>query len=358
MNLLFVNATKSWGGIKTWMLEIADFLKRRGHHVVFVCRERDLLIEECAKRSLKCYPIRFGTDFSPGTIWRFLKIFKAEQTEVVITNISKGVRTAGVAAKLKRIVHINRLGNYRDIKNTVKTRILYTLLVDRVFVPSRHLFDHFAQFGWLRKKLRWFYNAVTPPPFQMPHNRIVQFAIVAKLSKRKQVDKVLQAFRRIQDLPWELHIGGDGPELENLQKLVYELRLEPRVHFACEHDPDGFSKVDPYTFLKDKDVGILYSNREAFGISLIEYMALSCAVIASNIDGIPEIVEHGVDGLLVDPYNMNELEKAIRVLLTDSKKREELTQRGYEKVQRQFNQGTIFARVEDEILETLKTVKT
>ncbi len=357
MNILFVNATKSWGGIKTWMLEIADFLSQRGHNAVFVCRERDLLIEECAKRDLKCYPICFGTDFSPGTIRCFSNIFKTEQTEVVITNISKGVRTAGVAARLEGIAHINRLGNYRDIKNTLKTKILYTLLVDKVFVPSRHLFEHFTTFPFLHEKLRWFHNAVTPPPFHLPQNTLVKFAIVAKLSKRKQVDKILQAFKRVEDLPWELHIGGDGPELDNLKVLNRELQMEHRVHFACKHDPHGFSKVDPYEFLQDKDVGILYSTREGLPFSIVEYMALSCAVIASNIDGIPEIVAHGVDGLLVDPDHIDELEKTIRVLITDSKKREELMQKGYEKVQRQFNQATIFARVEEEIRQTIKTLK-
>lgn len=358
MNILFVNATKSWGGIKTWMLELGDFLSRRGHNVAVVCRENDLLISECAKRSLKCHPIHFGPDFSPGTIWRFSNVFNTEQTEVIVSNISKGVRTAGMAAKLKGIAHINRLGNYRDLKNTLKSRILYNLLVDRVFVPSQHLFDHFAQFPFLREKLRWFHNAVTPPPFQMPHNKIVKFAIVAKLSKRKQVDKVLQAFSHIGDLAWELHIGGDGPELEHLQTLTRELQLEQQVHFACKHDPEGFSKVDPYEFLKDKDVGILYSKREAFGIAILEYMALSCAVIASNIDGIPEIVEHDVDGLLVDPYNLEELQNAIRVLIPDSQRREELTQKGYEKVQRQFNQETIFARIEEEIQQTIAAFQT
>ncbi len=353
MNIVFVNATKSWGGIKTWMLELAGFLSRRGHHAVMVCREHDALLDECDQRSLKCYPIQYGMDFSPGTIRRFLEIFHQEEADVIVTNISKGVRTAGVAAKIAGIPHINRLGNYRDIKNTLRTRLVYTLFVDRVFVPSQHLFDHFAQFGWLRDNLRWFHNAVTPPPFAMPQNEVVKFAIVAKLSKRKQVDKVLEVFSRIEDLPWELHIGGDGPELDHLKMLARGYALEEQVMFACTHDPEGFEKVNPYEFLKDKDVGMLYSNREAFGISIIEYMAMSCAVIASNVDGIPEIVTHKQNGLLVDPADLDDLERSIRLLITDSQRRKQLTRSGYENVQRQFNQEHIFTQVEEEILRTI-----
>lgn len=336
------------------MLELAGFLSRRGHNVALVCRENDLLLAECAKRNLTCYPIQFGIDFSPKSIRWFLKTFKNQKTDVVLTNISKGVRTAGVAAKLKGIAHINRLGHYRDLKNTLKSRLLYTLLVDKVFVPSRNLFDHFAQYDFLRRKLRAFPNAVIPPSFALPRNSQVKFAIVAKLSKGKQVDKVLQAFSRLKDLPWELHIGGFGPELANLKKLSQDLQLGQRVHFACnEEDPTGTSKVNPYEFLQDKDVGILYSNREAFGFSIIEYMALSCAVIASNIDGIPEIITHNADGLLVDPHNIDELEQALRLLITEPQRREELIRKGYEKVQRHFHQDTVFARVEEEIRRTI-----
>ncbi len=357
MNILFVNATKSWGGIKTWMLELAGFLSQREHDVALVCRENDLLITECAERNLTCYPIRFGTDFSPGTIRWFFNTFKTQKTEVVITNISKGVRTAGVAAKLRGVAHVNRLGNYRDLKNSLKSRLLYTLLVDKVFVPSQALLKHFARYDFLRLKLRAFPNAVIPPPFAMPHNSPVRFAIVAKLSKRKQVHKVLQAFSHTKDLPWELHVGGFGPELANLKKLSQELQLEQRVHFTCQDDSAGVSRVNPYEFLKDKDVGILYSTREGFPFSLVEYMALSCAVIASGIDGIPEIITHNADGLLVDPHNIDELEQAIRLLVNNPQHREELIRKGYKKVQYHFHQETVFARVEEEIRQTIIQAK-
>ncbi len=349
MNILFVNATKSWGGVKTWMLQLAEFLSRRQHQVALVCRQQDPLVSECAKRDLKCYPIRFGMDFSVRTIRLFLKLFEATHTEVVVTNIAKDIRTGGVAARLKGLAHINRLGDVHDLKATLKSKLFYTFLVDRVFVSSQHLFDHFAQYDFLRSKLRMFHNAVALPPFTISRNSPLKFAIVAKLSKRKQVDKILQAFHRIQELPWELHIGGFGPELEYLKHLTQELQLEQRVHFA--------GKVDPYEFLKDKDVGILYSAREALGYAILEYMASSCAVIASNVGGIPEIVEHQVNGLLVDPHNLKELEQAIRLLINDPQRRQALIRKGYETVQQQFNQENIFANVEAEIRQTIAQVR-
>jgi glycosyltransferase involved in cell wall biosynthesis len=348
MNVLFVNATREWAGIKTWMLHLATFLSQRGHHIAVVCRHHDPLIAECATRNLTCYPFHFGADYSLRTIRWFLKLFQSRHTEAVITNISKDIRSGGVAAKLRGLAHINRLGNFTDLKKSLKIQLEYSWLVDRVFVPSQKLCDFFAQRKYLRPKLRMFHNAITPPPLHLSQNATVKFAIVANLSKRKQVDKVLQVFSRISDLPWELHIGGFGHELRALKALTRELHLEHRVYFAGG-DPDAaeFSKVDPYTFLRDKDVGILYSTQEGFPNVVVEYMGFSCAVIASHIDGIPEIVEHSINGLLVDPHNPDTLEEAIRVLIKKPELRKKLIREGYD---------TIFPAVEEEIQRTIAQV--
>ena len=69
MNIVFVNATKEWAGVKTWMITLADFLAKRGHAVSMVCRLNDDLVEECRIRAIPCYPIHFGMDFSPKTIF-------------------------------------------------------------------------------------------------------------------------------------------------------------------------------------------------------------------------------------------------------------------------------------------------
>lgn len=350
LNIVFISAARQWGGVKTWMINLADFLARRGHQVSVVCREHDALVAECRKREIPCYPIQFGMDFSPRTIAWFWKFFEREHTEVVITNISKGFRTGGIAARLKGVAHINRLGASGDLKRTLKTRLLYTFGVDRVFVCSRFLFDYFTAQDFLRPKLRWFHNALIVPEFHIAHHAPVRFAIVAKLSTCKQVDRVLQVFAHILDLPWELHIGGFGDELEPLQQLARELQIQQQVHFA--------GKVAPYEFLDDKDVGILYSSEEAFGYSIIEYMACSCAVIASNTGGIPEIVTPDVDGLLVDPHNPDTLEAAIRSLITDTARREQLARKGYETVQHRFTREAIFPHVEVEIQRTIEDVYT
>ena len=345
MNILFNNATTSWAGIKTWMIELAAFLQAKGHRPLIICRKKDLLIEKCRERNLDCLPIQYGADYSPFTLRRFFKIFRDHKTELVITNISKGIRTAGLAARLKKIPHINRVGNYGDLKATAKVKWEYSKLVDRVIVPSQALYDHFAAKEYLKSKLRMFHNAVKAPPFMEKNNTVLKFAVVANLSERKQVDRIIEAFVQLADLKWEFYVGGFGPELESLKALVCQVGLQDRIFFS--------GRVDPVTFLRDKNVGLLYSNQEAFGWSIIEYMASSCAVIASHTGGIPEIIADKNQGILVNPHQLSSLIEALRICITDPGQVKKLARGGYHRVLDVFNQETIFSAIEKEFQLTI-----
>ncbi len=352
MNIVFINACSGWAGIKTWMREVAAFLAQRGHDIRLVCRDGDLLIQECEPRGVRCYPIHFGMDFSPQTIAWFFRFFGQARTDLIITNISKEIRTAGIAAKFRGIAHVNRLGNYGDVKPTTKNRLLYNWLVDRVFVPSQGLQDHFSQFDFLQGKVCSFPNAVAPPPLNISVNPCVKFAVVAHLSKRKQVDKILLAFSRLQELPWELHIGGDGPELAALHEQASALGLKNRVFFAFEPSSEAqphLGKVNPSQFLQDKDVGILFSTQEGFPNVVVEYMAMSCAVIASDLPGTREIISSDSEGVLINHQDVAELERALRRLIEQPQWRRELICNGYEKVCASFHQEIVYPRIEQEL---------
>ncbi len=140
-------------------------------------------------------------------------------------------------------------------------------------------------------------------------------------------------------------MGGFGLELESLKILVCQLGLEDRIFFS--------GRVDPAVFLSDKDVGLLYSYQEAFGWSIIEYMALSCAVIASNIVGIPEIITNKNQGMLVKPSLLESLVDALRTCIIDPTRVKQLAKAGYQRVQNGFNQEEVFSAIEKEFQLTI-----
>src|SRR5439155_1357888 len=84
------------------------------------------------------------------------------------------------------------------------------------------------------------------------------------------------------------------------------------------------------------EVFVLPSREEPFGIVIIEAMACKKPVVASAIGGIPEIVEHEVTGILVEPENPADLTAGLRRVLSDSHLRNRLAENGYHQVMEHF----------------------
>lgn len=351
MRIVFVNATKSWGGIKTWMLDLAEFLVARGHDALVVCRKGDRFEQIAKDRGLNVRTTNFGPDYSIVAIVQFIQMFRRFQAQIVITNTSKEVRTAGVAAAILGVKHVNRLGSYGDVKNRMKTRCDYRLLVDEVIVCSHSLECALKEHDWLRSKIRVFHNGSKfsqPKPKEIGSEG-VRFAIVAILSARKQVDRVIEAFSRLEETNWSLHIGGVGPEGEALKKQVAEYGLEDRIKF--------YGMVEAGKFLADKHVGILYSREEAFGTSLLEYMASGCCVVASKVGGILEVFSNQKEkiGYLVDPHYVDDLKQCLKGIILEPEKVRSMGSAAFAHGNENFSTSKSFARIE-KFFETIKQV--
>ncbi len=97
---------------------------------------------------------------------------------------------------------------------------------------------------------------------------------------------------------------GQGPTRPAIEQLAHDLGVFNQIVFAGERD-----NVLPY--IKACNMGVLCSLVETLPLSVIEFLAGGVPVIASNVGGLPEIVEHGVNGLLYEPGNVYDFAEAI-----------------------------------------------
>jgi glycosyltransferase involved in cell wall biosynthesis/lipopolysaccharide biosynthesis glycosyltransferase len=139
---------------------------------------------------------------------------------------------------------------------------------------------------------------------------------VCGLHKRKGVFDLINAFTKAIkniDQPWYLYIAGGGPDELELKKLVKEIEMEHRIFFLgyVQH-----SKI----FLDQAKIFVLASYAEPAGLVLAEARASRCALIATNVGGIPEMVDFGRAGELVEPGNPTQLGHAIHSLMIDENK--------------------------------------
>ncbi len=148
---------------------------------------------------------------------------------------------------------------------------------------------------------------------------------VGRLESMKGVDTLLEAFsllvtRYALHPNVHLRIIGDGSERQKLQQLAKNLEIDHCVTFtgriAGSAIFDEFAKAEIFCGL---------SRSEAFGNVFLEAQAAGCAVLATNIGGIPDIVKNGVSGILVPPGDIDAAATELRSLLMDASYRSKLT---------------------------------
>ena len=122
---------------------------------------------------------------------------------------------------------------------------------------------------------------------------------------------------------------GEGSRLDALHDIAREQGVERHVIFTGRRD-------DIPAVTAAFDVAVLPSYREAQGLTILEAMALSRPVVASNVGGIPEMIEDGVTGLLVPPHDPAALAAAIVRLLTDHQLADMLARAGHDLVHDRF----------------------
>jgi N-acetyl-alpha-D-glucosaminyl L-malate synthase BshA len=133
----------------------------------------------------------------------------------------------------------------------------------------------------------------------------------------KRLTDTVEIFNLVREkMAAKLVLIGDGPDHGAAEYLVRKLGLQKDVFFVGKQD-----RV--YEALSAADLFLLPSQLESFGLAALEAMACEVPVIATNVGGLPEVVEHGVDGYLVQPGDVKEAARhAIEILSRADRGRE------------------------------------
>ncbi len=150
---------------------------------------------------------------------------------------------------------------------------------------------------------------------------------LTKWHRYKGLEYLLEALKKVvvKNREAQLLIVGEGYLKQHYVKLCRELGIKENVCFAGDV-PDNELPI----FYAAADIVVLPSidKSEGCGLTLLEANASGRPVIGSKVGGIPEIIRHGVNGLLVPPKNPEELYRAINLLLNDDEKRIKMGREG------------------------------
>ncbi|BCL38077.1 glycosyltransferase family 4 protein [Nostoc sp. MS1] len=242
---------------------------------------------------------------------RYRAIIKEFQPDIVHAHMMTGV-VLGRALKGS--------ANYAlvaTVHNEFQRSAVLMGLADRVIAVSHAVAKSMAKRGIPEQKLRVISNGTLgsvrtrnikeymPIELQRP-----AIATVAGMYQRKGISELIDAFAQIAaEFPQaHLYIVGNGPDRQMFEDKAQSTPFNHRIHF------EGF-QPEPQRYLLASDIFVLASHHEPFGLVLSEAREAGCAIIATNVDGIPEALDNGQAGILVPPKNSQLLANALTDLL-------------------------------------------
>ncbi len=362
MNILILNGGRGWGGIESHTVTLASALAERGHKVIVGCPRKGIVMKNAAAAGLSTRDIEVINSADVFALLKIISLASAENVEVIIANLGKEYWPAAVAAMLLGIKVIF-VRHQADRLKKLTSRLI-RLHVNRVAAVSAAVKKTLMESGVPETKIGVIYNAVDLKRFDpstadllLARREIglnaddIVVGTAGKLEEGKGVFELVRATALLSKNHPSLKLlfVGDGPEKARLEKEAERLSIRDRVVFAGIRD-------DMRKMYAAMDIFVLPSTcTEAFGMVIIEAMAMGRPVVATEIGGIPEVVKHGSNGLLVRPGDHIALAGAVSRLMDDAGLSSCLSREGRSSVERHYSVNAMGRAFEDMLEQVLAT---
>ncbi|MCC3754750.1 N-acetyl-alpha-D-glucosaminyl L-malate synthase BshA [Staphylococcus capitis] len=230
---------------------------------------------------------------------------------------------SGKDVKIMTTLHgtdITVLGYDHSLKNAIKFGIEQSDIVTSV---SHSLAQQTYEIIDTNKEIVPIYNFVRENEFPTRHNEELKdcYGIlpeekvlihVSNFRRVKRIDTIIETFAKVHErIPSKLILLGDGPELLDMRQKARELNVEEHVLFLGKQN-------DVSAFYQLSDLVLLLSEKESFGLTLLEAMKTGVLPIGTNAGGIKEVIKHEETGFIVNIGDSEQAAQYAIQLLEDS----------------------------------------
>ena len=342
LTLVFMNSSPPdfWGGGEKWMVKAAALLGKRGHTVQLGCKPDSLLSQRADENGVPVRPFRIRGDFDPLMTLKIARFLRRRKPDILICNFIKDIRVAGLAGRLARVPLILARQGLVLCKKKLKYELGFRYLTDGLIVNSTSIRDTYLSYGWFKEhEIDVIYNGVSVVPDRPPYDvrRIFpqtenRMAILSagRLDPQKGFTGLLEVAKRAKAMnkAWIFLVAGEGSLRDQIEEQIADFDLAEFIQLI------GF-QPELRSLMKACDVFVLPSRFEGMPNVVMEAMAEGTPVIASDVNGIKELMVDGEDGYIVPWDNPKEFVDRL-VKLEDRDRRDRMGMVARERIIQRF----------------------
>ena len=343
-----------FGGSGVVATELGLALARRGYQVHFIAHslpfrlrtfEPNIYFHEALPAS---YPVFDHAPYNLALTTKMVEV--AENYDLELLHVHYAMPFAASAYLARQLIKPRSLGVVTTLHGTDITVVgvepaffrvtQFTIQSsDRVTAVSRFLKERTEESLGITRPIEVIYNFVDPAVFTPRRRSPLRLApprtsVIMHASNFRPVKNILAVIKIFAEvrkqLPAKLVMVGDGPDKPGAEQLARELGIQRDVLFLGNQD--CMEELLPLA-----DVFLLPSSSESFGLVALEAMSAEVPVVASNLGGLPEVVEHGVTGFLHDPSSVDGFVSSILRLLKSERLRRTMGRRGRRVAREKFD---------------------
>lgn len=332
MKILYGITKSNFGGAQRYVFELACEADRRGDEVSVLCGGDGQLVKKLGEKNIKTITLdKLERDIAitkeVSSFIKIIQVLKKESPDVFHINSSKMGGLGALAGRIsgvKKIVFTSHGWAFNEPRpwwQKIIIKFLTWWMImwahQTICVSEKTRLD-VSSFPFVKKKLKVIHNGVKTFPLLEKGSHTFTVGAISELHRIKGLDTLLRAWAKfVKNHESKLIIIGGGEERTNLENMARNLGILDSVEFK------GFID-NARSHLSYFDIFCMPSRSEAMPYSLLEAGVSGIPTIATKVGGIPEVIENGINGILVSPEDSEALFSSLVLLSEDKELRKRL----------------------------------
>jgi len=360
--LILIDTLRS-AGAENVAVNVAALLKDSEGFAPVVCATRyGGVLEEILKdKNVKYISLNRYKPYEAYKLFFLRKIIRNENVQIIHANKLGSNFWGCIFGKIHKIPVITHIHGPAYSWKDLMVDWVIEKLSDKIIAVSEQEKRRLIEEGVSPSKIVMIYNGINFTNYKTEPNLDIKrkfglkidarvIGISAGLRPEKKHETFFLAAKEVLQEKDDVYffIVGDGARRNELEDFVSKLGISKKCLFA------GFVSNIP-EILSIIDIGVLSSEREGIPLALLEYMASSKPVISTNVGGVPEVVQDGINGFLVPPGDYKMLAHRMLLLLDDKDLASKMGKNGLLILKQKFTASSMISKIEDLYTEVLSS---